>query len=88
MDDAQLEQTLFALLFQRSTTTSICPSEVARAAVPDGWRALMPQVRAVASRLALQGRVHITQRGQVVAPEGPWRGPIRIRLTTQMLQKE
>ncbi len=76
----QIEQTLLAIVAQRGPQSSACPSDVARAVSPTDWRGLMPLVRAAASRLALQGRVQITQRGQVVPPAGPWRGPIRIRL--------
>ncbi len=63
MNDAQIEQTLAALLHQRVAGASTCPCEVALMVAPEGWRALMPPVRAAASRLAVQGLVHITQRG-------------------------
>ena len=65
---------------RRGLQASACPSDVARALEPDNWRPLMNRVRDVASQLAQQGRVDITQRGEVVPPIGPWKGPIRIRL--------
>lgn len=78
-DDAEITCTLLRLLAGRAEASTICPSEVARALSRDDWRALMPRVRRVASALALQGRVDVLQRGQAVDPQGPWRGPIRIR---------
>jgi len=57
---------------------SCCPSEVARALAPAGWRCLMALVRRVASDLAREGSLHILQRGRVV--DGATRGPIRFRL--------
>jgi hypothetical protein len=57
---------------------SICPSEVARAAAPDCWRALLPAVRAAAARLAAQGRIVVTQRGRPVDIRTV-RGPVRLR---------
>lgn len=59
---------------------SICPSEVARALWPDDWRARMAQVRSVGRALATAGRIVVTQRGEVRAPDVPIRGPIRYRL--------
>ena len=70
---------VLALVNQRGADSSACPSEVARLLAPDQWRALMPQVREVASHLAAQGQLEITQRGVAVSPAGPWRGPIRLR---------
>jgi hypothetical protein len=78
-DQGNLEQVILGLLRQRAAGASICPSDAARAARPQGWRALMDDVRAAAARLADQGRVEITQRGRPV-DAGSARGPIRIRL--------
>ncbi|MBJ7478871.1 DUF3253 domain-containing protein [Rhodococcus sp. (in: high G+C Gram-positive bacteria)] len=66
------------LLSARSPTSSICPSDVARAAAPDNWRPLMEPVREAARRMVADGEVQITQGGEVVDPESA-RGPIRIR---------
>ena len=75
---AELEQVILRLLGQRSAESSICPSDAARAARPDGWRALMDDVRAAAGRLAARGEVDITQ-GKRVVDIASARGPVRIR---------
>ena len=73
-----LEQVILRLLRQRRPGASICPSDAARAARPQGWRALMDDVRAAAARLADRGEVEVTQRGRKV-DVGTARGPVRIR---------
>jgi hypothetical protein len=75
---AELERVILRLLSQRSAQASICPSDAARAARPDGWRAVMGDVRAAAGRLAVRGEVDITQGGRVVDIAAA-RGPVRIR---------
>ncbi|HEX8497791.1 MAG TPA: DUF3253 domain-containing protein [Actinomycetales bacterium] len=44
----------------------------------DDWRRLMPAARAVAGRLAAEGTVEVTQRGEVV-DVATARGPVRVR---------
>ena len=78
--DNHIEEALMKLVQQRGMHASACPSEVARALAPQDWRALMPQVRSVASRLAQQGKIEIAQGGKAVPATGPWTGPIRLRL--------
>jgi hypothetical protein len=73
-----LEQVILGLLQRRTEGASICPSDAARAARPQGWWALMDDVRAAAARLADRGEVEVTQRGRKVDVETA-RGPIRIR---------
>ena len=80
IEDADIAAALIALVRQRGAQSSACPSELARQLAPRDWRALMPRVRAVASRLAAQGRIDITQGGVAVPAQGPWKGPIRLRL--------
>lgn len=58
---------------------SICPSEAARAVGGPDWRQLMEPARQAARGLARAGEVEITQRGEVLDPDGKWRGPVRIR---------
>ncbi len=70
----RIEQLLDAL----APTSSICPSDAARAHDPEGWRELMDDARAAAGRLAADGRVEVTQRGEVV-DVATARGPVRIR---------
>jgi hypothetical protein len=61
-----------ALARHRAPNRTICPSDVARAIGGDSWRSLMRD-------LAVAGDVEVTQRGVVLDPHGPWRGPVRIR---------
>ena len=73
VEEKELAAKIRELLNARSAESSICPSDVARAAAPDNWRPLMEPVREAA-----HGEVQITQGGEVVDPESV-RGPIRIR---------
>lgn len=74
-----IESTIDNLLARRRPDATVCPSEVARAlASSDDWRSLRASVREAARSLAHAGRVVITQRGQVLLPDKPWRGAIRI----------
>jgi len=81
MTDADVEAQIFALLAQRKLHTTICPSEVARALVPEGgtWRQLMPHVRQVAQALAQQHRLRVTRGGVLANATAPG-GPIRLGL--------
>lgn len=72
---------ILALLSARAEGASICPSEVARALDPEGWRSRMDEARDAALALSARGKVEITQRGEVVRP--PFRGPLRIRLRSR-----
>lgn len=75
---ADLERAILDLLEQRAPKT-ICPSDVAREVGPaDGWRDLMDPVRAAAQRLVEQGRLEVTQKGEVVDLRTV-RGPVRLR---------
>jgi hypothetical protein len=76
--DRALEDAIGELLDRRAPGATICPSEAARRVDPDGWRDLMPDARRVAGRLVADGRVEMTQRGEVVDP-GTARGPVRLR---------
>ena len=78
VDDASIEATILDLLAARASTSSICPSDAARAVGGDDWRQLMDDTRRVARRLVAEGRVQVTQGGEVVDPDSA-RGPIRIR---------
>jgi hypothetical protein len=74
----RLKSSMRALAEHRGPDGSTCPSDAARA-VAENWRDLMPEAREVARELANDGHVHITQRGEVLDPNGDWRGPIRVR---------
>jgi hypothetical protein len=67
-----------ALLDARADGASVCPSEVARALWPHGWRARIDDVRTVARALTARGELRVTQRGVPLDDDQPWRGPIRI----------
>lgn len=74
-----IERAILEVVARRRPDASVCPSEVARALASDGsaWRALMPEVRAAAARLAELGRIRVTQRGRTVCARSA-RGPIRL----------
>lgn len=76
--DAKLEATILELLAQRAATSTICPSDAARAIGGEEWRDLMEPARRAARRLVASGDVDITQGGQVVDGSAA-KGPIRIR---------
>ena len=77
--DRRLEETILDLLAQRARTSTICPSDAARAVGDeDSWRDLMEPARRAARRLVDRGEVDITQGGHVVDPSTA-KGPIRIR---------
>ncbi|HEY0707875.1 MAG TPA: DUF4385 family protein [Polyangia bacterium] len=73
----QFEKAVLAVVADRGTATA-CPSEVARAMDPKGWRQLMEPVRAAVARLQQRGQVDVYQHGKPVRLEEA-RGPIRLR---------
>ena len=77
-DGEAVREAILALTAARGPWGSVCPSEVARGLRPEGWRALMPVVRAAASELASGGRIVVTQGSRTVDPARV-RGPIRLR---------
>jgi hypothetical protein len=76
--DPTLENEILRLLGERARTSTICPSEVARA-LADDWRPLMEPVREAARRLVAKGVLVITQHGHEVDPSTA-RGAIRLKL--------
>ncbi|MFI8346977.1 DUF3253 domain-containing protein [Streptomyces sp. NPDC085596] len=79
--DQRLEQAIVSLLERRAATSSICPSDAARAAYDgddDGWRDLMEPARRAAWRLVAAGEVEVTRSGKPVT-EAEAHGPLRIR---------
>jgi uncharacterized protein DUF3253 len=77
----RLRTTILELARERGADKTICPSDAARAIGGDDWRDLMDEARDVARDLARTGEVEISQKGAVLDPDQPWRGPIRIRIT-------
>ena len=77
----QIQDEILHLLHARAVTSSICPSDAARAigTTEKQWRELMPQVRRVAYEMAARGEIEVTQRGVVVKSDEA-RGAIRLRL--------
>ena len=78
----ELERRIVEMLRSRAATSTICPSDVARA-VDDDWRPLMQSVRDAAARLVERGRVEVTQGGEVVDVTTA-HGPVRIRLVREL----
>lgn len=74
----RITATIRALLRNRSETSSICPSDVARVIGGERWRDEMDAVRDVAAGLAADGTVRITQ-GDDEVDLATARGPVRIR---------
>ncbi|ALK09215.1 DUF3253 domain-containing protein [Blastochloris viridis] len=68
IDEDAVARTILSLATARAGGT-ICPTDAARAAsgTPD-WHPLLPVVRRVAVRLALEGRLVITRKGKPVDP--------------------
>lgn len=72
----RLAAAIRALLRHRETST-ICPSDAARAVGGEEWRDLMPTAREVAADLAGGGVVRVLSKGEEVDPAVA-RGPIRL----------
>ncbi len=77
--NADLRRAILALARERGPDKTICPSDAARAVGGERWRDLMADTRELARDLARGGEVEISQRGEVLDPDAPWRGPVRIR---------
>lgn len=78
--DRRIEVRLLEMLGERPPGATLCPSEVARDLFPDRvWRDEMERVRRAGRRLAVAGRIDVTQSGRVVDFSDA-RGPIRYRL--------
>jgi hypothetical protein len=72
-------ETILELLAKQDPGKTICPSDAARALDEKGFRALMPAIRSAASELVAEGRIVVTQRGELVDVDEA-KGPIRLRL--------
>jgi len=75
---ASIETTLLDMLAALEAGKSVSPEQVARAADPEGWRRLLPQVRSTAIGLARQGRLVITRHGKPADPN-QFKGVYRLR---------
>ncbi|MEO0336603.1 MAG: DUF3253 domain-containing protein [Pseudomonadota bacterium] len=73
----KIEAEILRLATERRSS-SFCPSEVARNLF-QAWRPQMEPVREVARKLAIEGKILITQKG-VAVKTLRFRGPIRLKL--------
>lgn len=77
--DKQIESTILGLLADRSTDTTICPSEAARIVFgEDAFNQHMERTRQAARRLVHQGKISILQKGKRIDPT-QFKGPIRLK---------
>ena len=79
MSSRSIEDAIFALLAEREPGKTISPEEAARSVDNEGWRRLLPQVRATAIGLARQGRLVVTRKGRPADPDA-LKGVYRLRL--------
>jgi len=79
--DDVIASRLLLLLEQRSADASICPSDVARSLEQEEsrWRALMPDVRRIASAMAAAQVIEVTQGDARIELSLETTGPIRLR---------
>jgi hypothetical protein len=73
-----IEETIFTLLAAVAPGKSIAPEDVARALDAEGWRRLLPQVRATAVGLARQEKLVITRHNKPADPNS-FKGVYRLR---------
>ncbi|MBS0412173.1 MAG: DUF3253 domain-containing protein [Proteobacteria bacterium] len=74
-----IEDTLFQKLSALAPGKSVSPEDVAKALDAEGWRRLLPQVRATAVGLARAGKLVITRHGKPADPDS-FKGVYRLRL--------
>ncbi len=79
MTDNRIDAEILTRTQARGFEKTVCPSEVARALLPEDWRSLMDRVRSRARVLAIAGRIAVCQSGVCIDPERDWSGPIRLR---------
>jgi hypothetical protein len=79
VSEQRLRDAMLVLVRERGPSKTICPSDAARAVGGERWRDLKDDARDIARKLAREGEVEISQKGEVVDPDATWRGPIRIR---------
>jgi len=81
MQEKIISKTILAIAKERGPKKSTCPSEIARKLFLVDWRKHMTMVREVAISLRTEGKILITQKGQVIETN-EIRGPIRIKINT------
>jgi len=78
--DQRIRSTILNLCKKRGPEKTICPSEVARNLFPSDWRRHMDEVRREARTLAARGDILITRGSNLLDPNAPFGGPIRLRM--------
>ena len=73
-----IEEAIFAALAGLEAGKSVSPEAVARAVDAEGWRRILPQVRATAVGLARQGRLEILRHGKPADPDA-FKGVYRLK---------
>lgn len=73
----RLRGAVLDLLARRAPTSTICPSDAARAVGGSTWRDAMPLAREVAAQLADAGVVEVRQKGEKVDVRTA-KGPVRV----------
>ena len=71
-----IEEMIFKLLAEIGPNKSLGPETVARALDPEGWRRMLPRVRAEAVGLSRQGKLVILRHNKPADPDtfkGVWR---------------
>jgi len=82
-EPADIEAAILRLLGEVATGKTISPADAANALMPGPqWHVLMPSVRRVAIRLALDGRLVIYRKGKAVDPND-FKGVYRLGLPRQ-----
>jgi hypothetical protein len=74
-----IETAILDLIAARGLGKTICPTEAARALDAEGWRRLLPQVRATAVGLARSGKITIFRHGKPADPD-TFKGVYRLGL--------
>ena len=75
----QLKAIILEILSKRKAGSTCCPSEAPRQLCPEDWRPLMHTTRVAAQELVQEGKIEVTQKGQVVNLQEV-KGPIRLRM--------
>ncbi len=76
--DKEIRDEILRQLMSMNSGSSICPSDVARS-LRQQWRQWMPMIREVASEMARDNEITVTQQGQPIDIEIAT-GPVRLAL--------
>ena len=76
---ASIEDSILDAVAAAPPGKSVAPDQVAKAIDLEGWRRVLPQVKAAAVGLARAGRVDILRHNKPVDPAAPIKGVYRLR---------